>query len=90
MSKKSKNKQHPQPHKDGSGQSGNKFKESLRGGITFGLLHIVIALVIGLGLGGYIGYEFAATRMGGADGMSGPTDAYGRSVTDPHYGHNHP
>ena len=57
--------------------------------MSFGFKHMFIALVVGLALGGFIGYEVASTHTlvsaGGA-----PTDTYGRNVGHPHYGHTHP
>jgi len=57
--------------------------------MSFGFKHMFIALVVGLALGGFIGYEVASTHTlvsaGGA-----LTDTYGRNVGHPHYGHTHP
>lgn len=48
---------------------------------------IVLAFVIGLALGGVIGYNVGSYASAGDRG--GVTDRYGRSPGHAHYGHNH-
>ena len=76
-------------HKGASESQGTSFKSSLGGTMSFGFKHMLLALLVGLVLGGFIGYEIASTHIAVASG-NGPTDDYGRSIGHPHYGHTHP
>ena len=49
---------------------------------------IVLAFVIGLALGGVIGYNVGRGASAGDRGVA--TDNYGRSPGHAHYTHNHP
>jgi hypothetical protein len=85
MKKKSKQNK----HKDASESQGPSYKSSLTGTMSFGFKHMFLALLVGLALGGFIGYQIASTHIQVTSG-DGPTDSYGRSIGHPHYGHNHP
>lgn len=57
---------------------------------------LLIALVIGLAIGGFAGYQMGGGSHGdssasaGGTSLGGDTDAYGRSPGHEHYRHNHP
>lgn len=86
MSKKAK----PHKHKNTPESQSANYRSSLAGTMTFGFKHMFLALVVGMAIGGFVGYEVASTHMVVSAGAGGPTDAYGRSVGHPHYGHDHP
>ncbi len=84
---KKRGKQHK--HKSGGESQSASYKSSLGGTMSFGFKHMLLVLAIGIAIGGFVGYEVGRTHIAVSSGDL-PTDAYGRSVGDPHYGHNHP
>lgn len=76
-------------HKSAADTQDTTYQASLRKKLSFSFLHILLALLIGAAIGGYLGYEVARTRIQLTEG-GGVQDAYGRSLGHPHYGHTHP
>ena len=78
--------------------SKKKNKSYLQGGkdrVEWRLSHVLVALAIGLVIGGILGYQTAeapAPGVSASEGLeaTGPTDSFGRSPSHEHYGHSHP
>jgi len=56
-------------------------------GMAFSTGVLVLVFLLGLGLGGFAGYQTALVLESNSVTT---TDAYGRTPDDPHYRHNHP